>query len=194
MQNGLLMFPHEDWYQKPTGEHVLKHTLNSAWRRVVGVARSSLAYGTIDKAVTDEQIIAIIAIGEAWRSLRDILYYGEPEDSPAIVRRILVAEQLLKRVLRSERDGFEDFIEKTEPDRRTGKKVHQGQRVAGQGRAEQILEEREPIWTKWQEFADELWTKNPHLSILEVARRCSKTFQNTEYQGSTRTIRRIISK
>ena len=194
MQNALLMFPHEDWYQKPDGENVLKHTLDSAWERVVKVARSSLAYGTIDKAVTDEQIIAIVAIGEAWRGLRDMLYYDEPEGSPAIARRILVAEQLLKRVLRSERDGFEDFIEKTEPDRRTGGKVHQGQRLAGKGRAEQLQEEREPIWTEWRKFADELWTKNPHLSILEVARRCSKTFQNTEYQGSTRTIRRIISK
>ncbi|WP_028895098.1 hypothetical protein [Syntrophorhabdus aromaticivorans] len=194
MQNALIMFPHEDWYQKPTGENVLKHTLDSAWERVLKVARSSLAYGVIDKAVTDEQIIAIVAIGEAWRSLRDMLFYEEPEDDPAIARRILVAEQLLKRVLQAERDSFENFIKKTEPDRRAGRKVHQGQKLAGQGRAEQLQEDRAPIWAKWQEFANELWRRNPRLSILEVARRCSKTFQSTEYRGSPRTVRRIISK
>ncbi|OPY65332.1 MAG: hypothetical protein A4E63_03034 [Syntrophorhabdus sp. PtaU1.Bin050] len=82
----------------------------------------------------------------------------------------------------------------SKPHFRRGRKVLEGSTHSGQGRAAQLQEERTPVWEKWQEFADELWSKNRHLSVLEVARRCSAHFEGTEYQGSIRSIRNRITK
>lgn len=192
MQNALIMFPDKDWYKKANGDGELKHTLDTAWERAVKIARaSSPVYGIIDKSVTDDQILAVLAISEAWRVLRDILYFDEPDDSPAILKRFAVAKGLLATAVRLNRDTY---IENTEHDRRAGAKVHRGQSIAGEARAAQIKEERNPIWDKWQELADKKWRGNSHLSKLEVAKLCSKELKGTEYQGSAEAIRKRISK
>ncbi|HBA55646.1 MAG TPA: hypothetical protein DCZ04_14650 [Syntrophorhabdus aromaticivorans] len=183
---------HPVWHQEGTGEavehlapeQVEDSTMTTEARLTIGVMRE----------IQDWQIFSLLAIAKARWILRAGLE-DDPLAEDAVSLKILewltTATAFLAKAaeLRAK-----SYIRATEPDRRTGKKVHQGQKLAGQGRAAQLQEDRAPIWAKWRQYAAELWRRNPRLSILEVARRCSKTFQNTEYQGSTRTVRRIISK
>lgn len=97
MQNALIMFPDRDWYEKSDGTGALRETLASVWRRAVIVARGSHSFGFIDRTIPDHCFLAVMAISEAWRGLRDILHHGEPENEPGVLQKLNVARALLAR-------------------------------------------------------------------------------------------------
>lgn len=147
------------------------------------------------------QVFSILAIYEARKVLNLPLYTHAPwhyyskvkwssieefEKDIEIIRQTQLASDLLQRAaeLKSRQD-----IER-------GQKVLAAAKRSGEGRREQLRDERQPIWDEWQGRALSIWQNNPAISKNAVA---GKIRQQLEREGnkevpSVSTIRRRIYK
>jgi hypothetical protein len=85
------------------GEYIERYTLDSEWEKVCEIARRDYHVMKdrtyIEENIPDYEILAIVAISEAWRVLTDILNGEEFEGNPKILNRTRIAQALLQRAI-----------------------------------------------------------------------------------------------
>ncbi len=71
-------------------------TPDKEWEKVLDIVRN-WSMKDISEKITDSEILAVLAIEDAWFSLCCILEYGESEDSPEVLKTVHIASGLLAK-------------------------------------------------------------------------------------------------
>ena len=71
-------------------------TPDIAWEETLRIVRD-WSMKMVNEKTTDSEILAALAIAEAWNALGDILYYGEKEEAPEVLKTIQIASGLLTK-------------------------------------------------------------------------------------------------
>lgn len=86
------------------------NTLDSVWNRTIEQTKEDVTYFNdgqtmnIDDDIPDYIILCILAISQAWYTLRDILYFHISEDDPNILKDVLTAKSLLARAIEQKKN------------------------------------------------------------------------------------------
>ncbi len=71
-------------------------TPDIVWERALDIVRT-WSMKRVNEKTTDSEILAALAIAEAWCALDSILHYGEKEEAPEVLKTIQIASGLLAK-------------------------------------------------------------------------------------------------
>jgi hypothetical protein len=213
-QHSLIQDPRKDWYKKEDGNIEEVNTLASVWERAVDMARYSHAYGYIDLDTPDYDILAILAISEAWDAAENILYYREPEDDRLVIKAVQEAQDLLAKALELKNEEIERvrkrtiedqdkvIIEQTQTIDRKEKTLKKIKPLADERKRQQITnrnkailtnelkrQKREPIIEILKKEVNDITRKNKNLSPERIINRI---IERRKVNYSPRHLRRLI--
>ncbi len=193
----------KDYYHTKDGRLKETYTPKQRMDDLAWLGNSSGAYGKVVDDLPDYFFFAILSLGMAWDSIRDLIDGCKVEDDPTLIENVQNATDLVSAAESLEgkenRKEIEDdiknankYIEEQEPHAKRGLKILMNASEGGIVKRKMNHTEIQERRNNWQLMANEIWGRKPSFSKYAVAGEIAKTTKDNTF--SIDTIRRYINK